>query len=357
VTTAAVGFIWTVTPVAAGQWITAQINVKAPAGYVLSLSARTSTGGGAGGVVHTCNGSWQVVTITAQAATAGSLVGVQLLNHLPAQSVGVPFYADALVVVVGPQTYTGPYFDGRTPDTSQIVYAWTGAADASTSTETTVQQHTIEIEQADPATGFDLSACQVLRDPVSWVQTVADVVTRVAVSWKVQGVDDDGLPTTTDSTVHEIDPGLEAIHGSRRVSVSTQLQAADDAIDVAQRILARTSPADWRAEGLTVDDDDIPGGTTGVALLLDLLDGTSRIGAPVVLGELPSWSPAGAMAGVYLEGGTYRFVGGRWVVELLVSSASGLGQSAQWDQLDPTWTWDQWDPAITWNDLRGVAAS
>jgi hypothetical protein len=63
------------------------------------------------------------------------------------------------------------------------------------------------------------------------------------------------------------------------------------------------------------------------------------------------------MAGVYLEGGTYRFVGGRWVVELLVSSASGLGQSAQWDQLDPTWTWDQWDPAITWNDLRGVAAS
>jgi hypothetical protein len=31
-------------------------------------------------------------------------------------------------------TYTGPYFDGRTPDTAETIYNWTGAADASTST-------------------------------------------------------------------------------------------------------------------------------------------------------------------------------------------------------------------------------
>jgi len=215
---------------------------------------------------------------------------------------------------------------------------------------------TIVIVQADPSSGIDLSACVVLRDPVTWLQSVSDVVTRVAVGWKVQGVDDTGLPMITDATVQQVDGPLEVLYGTRRVSVSTELQAAEDATEVAARILARTSPADWRAEGLTIDDEDVLPDEAGVAMMLNLLDGTSRIGAPVVLNDLPGWSPGGTVAGVYLEGGTYRFVGGRWVLELLVSAAAGLGQSAQWDQLGPTWTWNQWEPSLTWNDLRGVAA-
>jgi hypothetical protein len=214
----------------------------------------------------------------------------------------------------------------------------------------------IVIVQGDPNIGYDLSACTLLREPAIWVQDVADVVTRVAVDWNVQGVDDKGQPKITTATEQLVDTALEVQHGTRRVQVSTQLQAAADAVEVAQRILSRTSPDGWRAEGLTIDDDDVVPGAQGVALVLDLLDGTSRIGAPIVLGDLPYWSPAGAVAGVYLEGGAYRFTGGRWVLELSVSASTGLGGSAAWDELDPTWTWNQWDPSLTWNDLRGAAA-
>ena len=214
----------------------------------------------------------------------------------------------------------------------------------------------IVVVQGDPDTGLDLSACLIDRDPVTWVQDVADVVTRVAVGWLEQGLDDDGQPKTTARTEQVVDDALETVHGTRRVAVSTQLQDGLDAADVAQRILARSDPAGWRASGLVVDDDAVIAGTQGVAFLLDLLDGTSRIGAPIVLGDLPAWSPAGASSGVYLEGGAYRFVGGRWVLDLAVSAATGLGGSAAWDDLDPTWSWDQWDPDLTWNDLRGVAA-
>jgi hypothetical protein len=214
----------------------------------------------------------------------------------------------------------------------------------------------IVLVQADPGTGFDLSACSILRDDVEWIQDVADVVTRVEVKWKVQGVDNDGLPKPTDAVERVIDPGLEATHGTRGVSVTTQLQAAADATTVADRILSRSSPDGWRVEGLALDDEDVDPGAAGVALVLDLLDGTSRIGAPLVLGDLPYWSPAGATASVYLEGGTYRYTGGRWVLELTASAAAGIGGSVAWDELDPTWAWDQWDPALTWNDLRGVAA-
>jgi hypothetical protein len=214
----------------------------------------------------------------------------------------------------------------------------------------------IVVVQGDPDIGFDLSACMILRDPVKWVQDVSDVVTRVSVSWQVQELDDDGLPTTSEATELVVDPALEAAYGTRGASISTQLQAAVDAQDVAQRVLTRSTPSGWRADGLTIDDDDVDGTVEGIALVLDLLDGTSRIGAPIVLGELPQWTPAGTDVGVYLEGGTYRYVGGRWVLDLLVSSAGGLGASAAWDELDPAWTWNQWDPRLSWNDLRGVAA-
>jgi hypothetical protein len=265
-------------------------------------------------------------------------------------------YVDDVLIEAG--STLGSNFTGATPDTPTTDYAWTGTpqistSKATTSTPTTVDQ--IVIEEADPESGFDLSACVILRDPVQWIQDVSDVITRAAVTWKLQGVDDDGLPTTTDVTEHVVDAPLEELYGTRRLSVSTQLQAAEDAQDVAQRVLGRATPSGWRASGLTIDDDDVSGDETGIALLLNLLDGTSRIGAPIVIADLPNWSPAGSAAGVYLEGGTYRYVGGRWVLELTVSVSTGLGTSASWDENDPAWSWDQWAADITWNDLRGVA--
>lgn len=202
----------------------------------------------------------------------------------------------------------------------------------------------------DPDTStIVLSACDVLRDPVRWVQTVSDVLTRASVSWQEQTLNDEGTPDPTEHTVQVIDADAERAHGVRGVSVSTLLTAQPDAVDVAQRMLSRTSAADWRADGLVVDGADD-------ATTLDLLDGTRRIGAPVLLTDLPATTPAPGDVPVYLEGGTYTFEGGAWVCELLVSSATGQGASAAWDELDPAWTWNQWDPALTWNDLRGVRA-
>lgn len=266
-----------------------------------------------------------------------------------------PVWWDQIAVIEG--EYLGPYFDGRTPSTSAFTYAWAGAADASMSTMTSVQTHTIVIEESDPDAGIDVSACSILRNSVTWAQSVADVITRVSASWKLQGVDDEGNNTTSDVTELVVDAELEGIHGTRAASVTTELQASADAIDVAQRILSRTSPDSWRAEGLAIDDDDVNPDAAGVALMLTLLDGTSRIGAPLILGELPTWSPGGATSGVYLEGGTYSYVGGRWILQLNVSSGgSGLGESAAWDEMQASWTWDQWDPQLSWDDLRGVAA-
>ena len=355
---ASTGYLFTFAPLVAlaGQWVTVRARVKATAGTTFGVSIRTSAGGGAGGSSPVATGDWQDVTATAQAASDGALIGCQIIISSSAAA-GTQLYIDEWLLVMEGATYTGPYFDGNTPDTSTADYAWTGTAHLSTSTQSTIQTHTIIIEQANPDEGWDLSACLIVRDPVTWLQDVSDVVTRVAVQWKEQGVDDEGNPETNDLTEVVIDPALETLYGTRRVSVSTELQASADAQDVAQRILSRANPQGWRASGLAIDDEDVTPDTEGIELMLNLLDGTSRIGAPIVIGDLPPWSPAGSDAGVYLEGGTYRYMGGRWVLELTVSVATGLGTSAQWDELDPSWTWDQWSPSISWNDLRGVSAS
>jgi hypothetical protein len=203
---------------------------------------------------------------------------------------------------------------------------------------------------------LEVSACDVLRDPVKWRQDVADVSTRVAVTWLEQTLDDDGNPDPTERTVTVIDAGLEAAHGQRRIAVSTLLQSQADAIDVAGHILGRTNITDWRADGITIDDDDSLTlvDVETVRMLLALLDGTRRIGMPIRLVDLPAWSPSGPVLPVYLEGGAYTYTDGAWTLELTISHATGQGQSAAWVDMDPTWTWAMFDPAITWQDMAGV---
>lgn len=203
---------------------------------------------------------------------------------------------------------------------------------------------------------LDVSACDLLQDPATWRQTVADIATRVAVTWLEAGVDGDGAPITTERTVTVVDADREAAWGSRAYSLSTQLCASGDADAVAGRILARTGLG-WRAEGITLDDD-VAGAeadpTLDVTRVLTLLDGTARNGLLLRLSELPAWTPSGDAVNVYLEGGAYTFDAGRWILDLTVSSARATGASATWADLPPAWTWGNVDPSITWADVRGV---
>lgn len=240
---------------------------------------------------------------------------------------------------------TGPYIRVEDTATRQPLYVLTMGEDG-----------LVVIGPNMVPDALELSACDVLRDPIRWLQNVADVATRAAVTWLEQGVDDDGKPTTTERTVTLVDDELEADYGRRAMSVQTLLQAEADALEVAQRLLVRSTLTDWRLTGLTIDDDeslDTPAEQAAL-LLLRLLDGTSRIGMPVRISDLPAWSPIGPTVPVYLEGGTYSHVDGAWTLELTVSRASASTGGAAWNELPAEWAWDEFDPDLSWDDLIGV---
>jgi hypothetical protein len=270
--------------------------------------------------------SWQ--DVDSQAATG-------LLQDL-AQSVDGVMWSAA-------HRTTGAYIDVENPATRPPLYALS------------YSDGVVTIVQAAPD-ALALSACDVLRDPVSFVQDVADVATRVGVTWLEEELDEEGQTGTTERTETVIDDELEALYGFRSVHVGTMLQSADDARRIAEHILARLTFTGWRAQGLTIDDPEslqIPD-ADGAAMLLTLLDATARNGIGLRVTDLPEWSPSGAVSSLYLEGGTYRHTDGAWTLELTVSSASGLGQSVRWDELETGWRWTSFAPDVSWADLNGV---
>lgn len=217
----------------------------------------------------------------------------------------------------------------------------------------------VRIRLNDPAAvdAIEVSACDVLLEPVRWRHDIEDMATRVAITWRDQTLDQDGQPAPTDRTETVTNPVLEGEIGVHRVAVSTQLAVQADAQLIADAVLGRTSNTQWRVGGLTWRADTTDQlDADALTRMMTLLDGTTRNGLPIMLTDLPAWTPIpGDQVGLFLEGGTYSSEAGSWVLDLVVSSARATGDSAVWDDLDPAWQWDQFDPAITWNSLHGVS--
>jgi hypothetical protein len=212
----------------------------------------------------------------------------------------------------------------------------------------------VSVDEARGATSLD--GCLLPLDPITWVRDVSDVLTRVDATWSEQTLNDTGQPAPTDHTVTVYaEQDVLDRHGVRRYSVTTKLTTEADAEDVAQRVINRSSTLAWRTTGLELDLAlTPPTAAQDVVNVLDLLDGSTRLGRALIVNDADLW-PGKDPIGLYLEGGSYTF-DGAWRLALNGSAHTGLGASVAWNELDPTWMWQQFDRSIRWFDLYGVAA-
>jgi hypothetical protein len=129
----------TATPVTPGNPYTASVWVKGVVGALLRLTVRmsTATGGNSDSLVNfTGTGAWQRVSFTRVPDASRVSMTIQVRNQ---GSAAHTFYVDD--VLIEPVETLGEYFDGNTPDTADQDYAWTGLANASTSTQSSVRHH------------------------------------------------------------------------------------------------------------------------------------------------------------------------------------------------------------------------
>lgn len=205
---------------------------------------------------------------------------------------------------------------------------------------------------ASGGSGFPVDACLVLQDPVKWERAVTDLLTRVTVRW----LDQSTSPDPTERSVQTLDTDAEITYGARGVSVGTILTTPADASTIAGGIMAAhpTAPQ-WRAGGLTWDlalTENLDAATA--VLAVHLLDNVLRLGLPLKLDNLPYWTPTTAAVSLYVEGGTYKFEDGRWLLALDCSPATGLGKSITFDQVDETVRYVDVDRAVRYLDMVGV---
>jgi hypothetical protein len=206
---------------------------------------------------------------------------------------------------------------------------------------------------AAPATAGAMTADDVLRSPVHWYLDTSDLLTRVTVRWRDQTT----TPDPTERLVTVVDTAAETAWGAKALSVGTLLVSSQAASELCTGVLAAHATAGaWRSTGLTWDLDltTDPADPDTVALALLLLDGTARIGTSLTLTDLPDWTPTGAATRLFVEGGTYVFEDGRWVLALDTVPSAGTGTSISYAQLDPSIRGQDFDPALTYSALTGV---
>lgn len=206
-----------------------------------------------------------------------------------------------------------------------------------------------------PAKSSILSACDIARDAPSFTQTVEDVLTRVDATWQEQTLNDDGIVEPTERYVHVYDPDAQQAYGIRNASLSTQLVNAHDCTEIATRVLLRSSALRWRTIGAEWDTA-LRGelSAADVANAVRIVDGATRSGLLVTITDLPEWTPDYPAENTYLEGGTYRYESGRWILSMNLSPSRTIGDTVNWNQVPRTWQWQQFDRDIQWSDVWGL---
>lgn len=203
------------------------------------------------------------------------------------------------------------------------------------------------------ARGNPLSACEVIRDPVQWRRTITSLITQVTIRWIQQT-----NPDTTERSDLVVDAAAQAAFGARGLSVGTILTTQTDALDLAAWVLGSHQPGEaWAATGLEWDLALAESNTQATQELVRALLGSStRPGLPLVLTELPDWTPTTAAAGLYVEGGKYSFDAGAWTLALDTASAVGMGKTMTFAETNRVVRYVDCDCSVSYLEMNGVGA-
>lgn len=204
----------------------------------------------------------------------------------------------------------------------------------------------------DPAAdqAMSIPAAVVQRSGITIRRDTTDLATTVEVRWKETTTDQQGEQTLTDRVVNESDTQRLAAYGYRLMSVQTDLTSEQDARRLAARTLDRTAPGGWQIPAATWDTTYA--GTDPLSVIA-ALDSTRRIGLPLMLTGVASWVPGAPNIPVYLDGGTFTFDQGRWLLAMTLTRAATRADSVHWQQVPPAVTFDRL-ARLTWAQLSAA---
>lgn len=210
------------------------------------------------------------------------------------------------------------------------------------------------------ANGAAWSAENIDRSGIAWGQDPTQSVNVVDVAWKIpNGLNDQGNPDYLDAT-YEVRDTLTKVNTVQSLTVETELVDEFAASVLATHWLAEEHTGDWMISGLVIDtavlglDRDTIDPAGHLSMILDLLDVRLRVGYLLTLVDLPVWCPENPERSYYVEGGTYTWQAGRWILEINASPNAIGGSVTSADFADTVTVADF--GSLRSRDLWGVAA-
>lgn len=210
----------------------------------------------------------------------------------------------------------------------------------------------ITISATQPAS--TLSAASITRSGVSVERANADSATVARLIWKEPGVNDKGEQILTDRTITIKDEDAIKRIGYRDISISTTLIDRAEAEAAASAFYRSHLPGSYTLPNLTINTRIRPH-LLDRKTLAAMLDATRRMGLPIRLTDLPKWMAVPSALTAYLDGGTYTFKNGRWLLQLGLTRTETTGQGLTWQQLPAALKWNQSQP-LTWAITSSLTA-
>lgn len=199
-----------------------------------------------------------------------------------------------------------------------------------------------------------ISAAAILRSGVTVDRDNADAASVARLTWREPGVNEKGERTLTERTIVIKDEDAIARIGYRDISISTDLVDRKDAEAAASAFYRSHLPGSYTLPSLTLDTS-IRSSLIDRKTLAAMLDATRRMGLPIRLTNLPRWMAVPASLTAYLDGATYTYKKGRWVMNLCLTRSETTGQGLTWQQVPAALKWNQSQP-LTWAITSSLTA-
>lgn len=258
-------------------------------------------------------------------------------SRTPAQELGTVAASTGAIMWPASHTATGDYLRFEDPAQRKALYSLT----VTDSGDLTI----------DAAAGsvMDIPAATIHRD-VRIERDLTDLATVVGVQWIDVTYLSDGTIDTTQRTAAASDEKRISEYGYRQISISTDLDSESSARTLARRTLDAAAAGGWLIPSARIDSR-LPG--VNLNQIIRLLDSTTRIGAPIMITGAAPWIPGAPNIPAYIDGGSFRFTGGRWVLECQLTRASTRARSVTWADLPARVTWTS-AKSPTWADLSAA---
>ena len=150
-------------------------------------------------------------------------------------------------------------------------------------------------------------------------------------------------------TITRSNAASQALYGPRARLVSTNINNATDATDLADELISRERRPRWSMSDVTIEQG-----------LLEIP--VVQIGTELNITNLPAGSPTSNYLGI-VQGWEHRYTNGTHRTTYYLADPAEVGQALPWNKIPDTssYQWDSinpttiWDNALTLSDIEGIA--